>query len=378
MENITISQNDELIMKLLHYFVTEQNYSPIILKGVQNEIWLEKLSGDYKIIRLVSNYIHNNEQMELDILRTEQIMQKIKKKTMSFSMNTLSIFVNLGDNVTLIDDISNMDLVNIKDIKDLNKYEFVLDEFPTITKDTDFKEKGFELFMKLTKEIGDKNDKEAKKAEDVFTKKNPIITKILMLINLVVYILSIIYGSDFIISRFGNNTSLIQSGEYYRLITSAFVHVNIMHLLCNMYALYIIGMQIENFFGKFKYSVVYLVSALTGSLLSIMFNTNSYSIGASGAVFGLLGALLYFGYHYRVYLDTVIKSQIIPIIIINLGIGFMIPGIDNACHIGGLIGGILSTMAVGVKYRSEKREIINGIIMSLIFIGFLIYMVFFR
>lgn len=377
MENITISQNDELIMKLLHYFVTEQNYSPIILKGVQNEIWLEKLSGDYKIVRLVSNYIHNNEQMELDILRTEQIMQKIKKKTMSFSMNTLSIFVNLGDNVTLTDDISNMDLVNIKDIKDLNKYEFVLDEFPTITKDTDFKEKGFELFMKLTKEIGDKNDKEAKKAEDIFTKKNPIITKILMLINIIVYVLSIIYGSDFIISRFGNNTSLIQSGEYYRLITSAFVHVNIIHLLCNMYALYIIGMQIENFFGKFKYSVVYLISALTGSLLSIMFNTNSYSIGASGAVFGLLGALLYFGYHYRVYLDTVIKSQIIPIILLNLGIGFMIPGIDNACHIGGLIGGILSTMAVGVKYRSEKREIINGIIMSLIFIGFLIYMVFF-
>lgn len=378
MENITMSQNDELIMKLLHYFVTEQNYSPIILKGVQNEIWLEKLSGDYKIVRLVSNYIHNNEQMELDILRTEQIMQKIKKKTMSFSMNTLSIFVNLGDNVTLTDDISNMDLVNIKDIKDLNKYEFVLDEFPTITKDTDFKEKGFELFMKLTKEIGEKNDKEAKKAEDVFTKKDPIITKIIMLINLVVYVLSIIYGSDFIISRFGNNASLIQSGEYYRLITSAFVHVNIIHLLCNMYALYIIGMQIENFFGKFKYSVVYLVSALTGSLLSIMFNTNSYSIGASGAVFGLLGALLYFGYHYRVYLDTVIKSQIIPIIILNLGIGFMIPGIDNACHIGGLIGGILSTMAVGVKYRSEKREIINGIIMSLIFIGFLIYMVFFH
>ena len=78
METITMSKNDELIMKLLHYFVTEQNYSPIVLKGAQNEIWLENLESEYKIIRLVSNYIHNNEQMELDIYRTEQIMNKIK------------------------------------------------------------------------------------------------------------------------------------------------------------------------------------------------------------------------------------------------------------------------------------------------------------
>ena len=378
MDNITISQNDELIMKLLHYFVTEQNYSPIILKGVQNEIWLENLNSDYKIIRLVSNYIHNNEQMELDLYRTEQIMQKIKKKTMSFSINALSIFVNLGENVTLEDNVSNMDLVNIKDINDLKKYEFVLDEFPTITKDTNFKEKGFELFMKLTKEIGERNEEEAKKAEDIFTKKNPIITKIILAINILVYILSYIYGQNFIVGNFGNYAPAIQSGEWYRLITSAFVHVSIIHLLCNMYALYIIGTQIENFFGKLRYSIIYLGSAITGSMLSMLFNTSNYSIGASGAIFGLLGALLYFGYHYRVYLDSVIKSQILPIIILNLSIGFMIPGIDNACHIGGLLGGVLISMAVGVKYKSNKRDVINGIVMSLIFIGFLIYMLLFH
>ena len=378
MDNVIISQNDELIMKLLHYFVTEQNYSPIILKGVQNEIWLENLNSDYKIIRLVSNYIHNNEQMELDIYRTEQIMQKIRKKTMSFSINALSIFVNLGENVTLEDNLSNMDLVNIKDIKDLKKYEFVLDEFPTITKDTEFSEKGFELFMKLTKEIGERNEEEAKKAEDIFTKKNPVITKIILLINVLVYILSYVYGEAFIAGNFGNYAPSIVNGEWYRLITSAFVHVNLLHLLCNMYALYIVGTQIENFFGKLRYSIIYLGSAITGSMLSMLFNTNTFSIGASGAIFGLLGALLYFGYHYRVYLDSVIKSQIIPIIILNLSIGFMIPNIDNACHIGGLIGGILISMAVGVKYKSNKKDIINGIIMSLIFIGFLVYMLMFH
>ena len=85
-----------------------------------------------------------------------------------------------------------------------------------------------------------------------------------------------------------------------------------------MYALWIIGMQLESFIGRWRYLVVYLFSAITGSLLSVIVTPDAVSVGASGAIFGLLGALLYFGYHYRVYLGTVIKSQIIPVIIINL------------------------------------------------------------
>ena len=119
------------------------------------------------------------------------------------------------------------------------------------------------------------------------------------------------------------------------------------------------------------------MSAIIGSLFSMLL-TKGVSVGASGAIFGLMGSLLYFGYHYRVYLGTVLKSQIIPLIVINLLIGFTSSGIDNFAHIGGLIGGILTSMAVGVKYKSNKSDIINGIIMSTIFIGFLVYMIFFR
>ena len=166
-------------------------------------------------------------------------------------------------------------------------------------------------------------------------------------------------------------------GEYYRLISSAFVHANLAHLLFNMYALWIIGMQLESFIGKWRFLVVYLFSAVCGSLLSVVVTPDALSVGASGAIFGLLGALLYFGYHYRVYLGTVIKSQIIPLIIINLILGFMVPGIDNAAHIGGLIGGALMMIGVGVKYKSSNFEKINGLIVSLIFFGFLVYMALF-
>ena len=112
--------------------------------------------------------------------------------------------------------------------------------------------------------------------------------------------------------------------ELFRLISSIFLHGGIFHLLCNMYSLYILGPQLESFFGKTKFVVIYIISGVIGNLLSMTFLQDGVvSVGASGAIFGLLGALLYFGYHYRVYLGGVIKSQILPILFINLAIGFL-------------------------------------------------------
>lgn len=377
MNELVIDKKEELVMKLLHYFITERGYSPVIIRGIQDEIWLENLDDDYKIVRIVSGYIHNDEQFKYDLYKTKSLLKTIKKKTLSFSMNALSIFVNLGDNVNMdnFTDHNNISFAEVNSIDDLKKYRFVIDSYPDITKESNFKEKGLELFMKITSYINKKNEGEAKMNEEVFSIKKPIVTSILVFINVVIFILcqfNILSISDFAVNR-----DLIISGQYYRLFTGMFLHANIIHILFNMYALYVIGMQLESFLGKAKYLFVYLLSGLSGSMLSIFFD-NGFSVGASGAIFGLLGSLLYFGFHYRVYLDSVIKSQIIPLIVLNLLIGFMSTGIDNWAHIGGLIGGILSTMAVGIKYKSTTFEMVNGVILYLIFIGFLGYMVFVR
>ena len=144
-----------------------------------------------------------------------------------------------------------------------------------------------------------------------------------------------------------------------------------------MYALYILGMQLESFMGKVKYLIIYLFAGLTGALFSMIFSNYSASIGASGAIFGIMGAIVYFGYHYRVYLGNVIKSQIIPVIVLNLAIGFLSSGIDNFAHIGGLIGGFLITMGLGIKYKSSTSQKINGWVLSIIFLAFTLYMAFF-
>lgn len=383
MEEVRIEKNDELVMKLLYFFITKHGYSPIVLHGAKNEIWLENLDENYQIIRIVSNYIHNEEQLNFDLFRTGKIIQKIKRKTMSLHLSTLSLFVNLGDNVNIepYTHHNHVDCAEINTVKDLTKYDFIMNEFPNIIKSTKFKEKGMELFVKITKDISDKNEKDSMKAEEVFKKKTPYVTYGIIGINILLFFATYLFGNgsedSMTLLRFGANYGpLIRMGEYYRLITSAFLHAGIFHLLLNCYTLYIVGSQIESFIGKAKYVLVYLFSALTGSLLSIIFN-DSIGIGASGAIFGLFGSLLYFGYHYRVYLGTVIRSQIIPLILLNLLFGFLLNGIDNAAHIGGLVGGMLMTMAAGIKYKSSRLEKINGVIISTLYFVFLIVLAFF-
>ncbi len=394
MTQLVASKEDELIMKLLHYFITEENYTPIVLHGANNEIWLENFDNEYKIIRIVSNYIHNNEQFQVDLYRTKQIMHSISKKTLSPSLNTLSLFINLGENVEFskleIDD--SISCADIKKISDLKKYKFITETFPDIITKTKFTEKGMELFAKITGDITAKTEVNAKKAEDIFKPKRPYVTYGILIINVVIFALTLLYnlknGNGLIESILGNSKAalkifggleptLVLNGQYYRLITSAFNHIGLLHLLFNSYALYVIGSQLESYVGRIKYAVIYLTSAILGNLLSLAL-VSGWSAGASGAIFGLLGALLYFGYHYRVYLGTVIRSQIIPLILVNLAIGFMVPEINNAAHIGGLIGGFLILQALGVKYKSTKSDEINGVILFTIYTAFLTYIAFFR
>ena len=371
---ILMDEKNIMVMKLLHYFITEKNYNPIILQGVENEIWLENLDEDYKVIRIVSNYIHNDEQFNFDVFKTKRIINKIKKKTLSLSMKSLSIFLDLGENVSN-KDIDHFNYIKVESEDDFNKSDLIKKYFPDLTKKLTYNEKGIELFSKITNDINKHNEKDAKKVNKLFKMDFPLITYILIGINLILYIVPFLFGTEQeFITKFSVFGEAIRAGEYYRLITGIFIHGGLLHVGFNCYALYVIGSQIENFYGKFKYLIIYLFAGLMGSLFSMTFSPNM-SVGASGAVFGLMGSLVYFGYHYRVYLGNVIKSQIIPLIILNLVLG-MLPGIDNFAHIGGLIGGSIISMGLGVKDKSSTFERVNGMFISLIFMAFMLYMAF--
>ena len=375
-----LNKNDEIVMSLVHYFITEDNYTPIVVKGVKDEIWLENLEGPYRIIRINSNYIHNDEQYKFDQFKTKKVMEQIKKKTLSISMNTLNIFLNLGDNVHLPEDEKNISSIKFTDIDEILKDKNIITVFPNIKNKLIKDKEGIDLIVNVTNDINAKTVEENKVFTKIFEPKKMIITPIIIALCVLVFIAMYIWGrgseDTITLLMFGANfRPLIQAGEIWRLATSMFLHIGIVHLVVNMYSLLIIGRQLESFLGKWKFLIVYLGSGIIGSLLSVVIHS-SISAGASGAIFGLLGSLLYFGYHYRLYLGAVLKTQVIPIIILNLLIGFMVPGIDNFAHIGGLVGGYLITMAVGIPGRSKKNDRINGIIVLTLLLAFLCYMLF--
>ena len=177
-----LDRKNLLAMKLLHYFITEKNYNPIILQGAENEIWLENMDSDYKIVRIVSNHIINDEQYNFDVFKTKHIVKKIKRKTFSFSINVLSIFTDMEDDVKF-EENNNIDCISLYDEKDLKKYKFVYDSFPDISSKMKFSEEGFQLFMKITSDINKKNKEDAVKIDEVFKKKIPYVTIGLIAIN---------------------------------------------------------------------------------------------------------------------------------------------------------------------------------------------------
>jgi membrane associated rhomboid family serine protease len=147
----------------------------------------------------------------------------------------------------------------------------------------------------------------------------------------------------------------IADGEYYRLLTAAFMHGGFLHIAFNMYALYLFGPPLESALGRFRYLSLYLLSALGGSAASYAFNApNQASLGASGAVFGLLGA--FFIVNRKFGRDN---SGLLVLVAINLAIAFL-PGFSNIdwhAHVGGLITGALVATAMVYAPRSRRNVV---------------------
>ena len=163
----------------------------------------------------------------------------------------------------------------------------------------------------------------------------------------------------------------VASGQWYRLITATFLHGGILHLLFNMYALYILGPNLERLLGSKQFFALYFLSALGGSTLGLWFSDpSSASIGASGAIFGLLTATIVIGRHMRA--DV---TQLIVLLVINAALGFT-GGIDWRAHLGGALTGAL-VAAIYVQDQKSSSHALQRIGTSAVFIG-LVFLIFVR
>lgn len=197
--------------------------------------------------------------------------------------------------------------------------------------------------------------------ENKIVNQNDIVTMIIIAINVVLYIITAIMSKNILdINAYvllymgGNYGALVSKGQVWRLLTCAFLHGGLIHILCNMYALYAIGPQVEILFGRVKYIIIYFFSAIGGSLLSFTCSPNNLSIGASGAIFGLFGAMVVFVLKYKDRIPKKVLNNLFGVIILNLLIGFNLQGIDNFGHIGGLLAGALVAFLILTKEAKDR------------------------
>lgn len=201
--------------------------------------------------------------------------------------------------------------------------------------------------------------------------EKPLLTYVLLGMLVAVYLLMILAAGSITNSesvsflvKWGAKlgTYIVDRGEWWRLITATFLHGSILHIAFNGYALYVVGSDTEVFFGRARFLAIYAVSGLGGSLASLAFEPlNVAGVGASGAIFGVIGALaVYFGLHRKLFGDMGRKQfqRIMLVIAINLAFGFSaaIFNVDNYAHLGGLLTGAAVGYALCPRYTFGEWE----------------------
>jgi membrane associated rhomboid family serine protease len=193
--------------------------------------------------------------------------------------------------------------------------------------------------------------------------RGPFVTQALIGVNVGVFLMGLLLGGELngtgswiyehgvLVARaIGSDGSLIgvAEGEWWRLLTAAFLHYGLLHLGMNMLVLFIIGQGVEDYFGHGRYALLYVVSGLAGSAGALVWSPNALTVGASGAIWGVMGAAIVLE-RRRIY---VFGGQAMGLLVLNLFITFLIPGISKGGHIGGLIGGVLAALAFTSLRRS--------------------------
>ena len=205
--------------------------------------------------------------------------------------------------------------------------------------------------------------KATRRASTSMSLRGPFVTQALIAANVGIYVLQLLMGAGLnanagwiyehgvlVSTAVGSNGQLIgvAEGEWWRLVSAMFLHYGPLHLGMNMLVLWIIGPPLEEYFGHGRYALVYVVSGLAGSAGALLWSPNALTVGASGAIWGIMGAALVL----EARKIWVFGGQAMGLVVFNLAITFLIPGISIGGHVGGLIGGGLSALV----FSSLRRQ----------------------
>lgn len=363
------SYENNLFWKLAYFLIVEQDYQIVRLDENRQEILLENLSNKKaQIIRLVEGEVGWGSWMRRDVEQAAAVGENIRKQLGKRELAVINLYLSayppIDEYEAYIQGPVYFPKGERTKVTSLLFAHGHIEEaavsfsrlFPGGMEPAVFEEGSVEEAAAYKRAALAHSVKKSEEEKKIFRFSSPFFSYLFIAVQVVVFLLLELSGGSTNaenLIRFGAKFNpLILEGEWWRFFTPVFLHIGFLHLLMNTFALYFLGTAVEQIYGRFRFLFIYLFSGFMGTLASFMLN-DSLSAGASGAIFGCFGALLYFGIIYPRLFFRTMGMNIIIVILINLVFGFSVPGIDNAGHIGGLIGGFLATGAVHFPKRKK-------------------------
>ncbi len=371
--------------KLAHSLVEKDDFEILHINENGQEIWLEKYENKTShVVRLLHKGFDWKNHLKRDIRTVFQKAKAMKRFFLGKHIQIHNVYISTHSPVDDWYILRKPMQLNEKNPMKMKVYYLSQDEkdvehsrlqdaigSSSVMISDEESELGMEEQVNYYRSQLDANLKNKKdEAEGVFSNGRPFLTYFLLGINIVIFLLLELNGSSKsteTLIRFGAkyNPAIIENGEWWRIISSMFLHIGFLHLFMNMFAVYYLGIAVERIYGSIRFIIVYFLAGIGGGLASFAFTTN-ISAGASGALFGLFGALLFFGLtHKKIFFQTMGKSLLI-IIGINLVFGFMVPQVDNGAHLGGLITGFIAS---AILHLPGMKKV------SMQFLAFILYVV---
>ncbi|MFZ3580335.1 rhomboid family intramembrane serine protease [Virgibacillus sp. DJP39] len=386
--------NEQHVMyKIADQLVAEEGYEIVDMDEHKEEIWLEKyINKTSYVIRLVHKEFYWMNDLKKDIALAFQRTKAIRRLLIGKHILVKNIYIAKHAPVGEWEKLKKP--MKLKERTSIKMHLYYLNEADIFAEKKRL-EQALDIQLKittnelstvdLTNELNDLKNKlknilhmKRKEIKTVFSYGKPFLTFILFAINIFLFIILEFSGgstsTQTLITYGAKYNPAIIEGEWWRIISSMFLHIGLLHLFMNMLALYYLGTTVERIYGSARFLFIYILAGIGGGLASFAFTT-TVSAGASGALFGLFGALLLFGMlHKKLFFQTMGKG-IIVLIGLNLIFGFSIPQVDNSAHIGGLIAGFLASAIVFLPkkkkffYQLAAFVCYFAIIIGLIFLG---------
>ncbi|SDK54808.1 rhomboid family protein [Sediminibacillus albus] len=364
-------QEEYYFLRLSEDLVDNHGFELLHIEKDNQEIWMEKQIKDTShVVRLYHQSFDWKNHLKKDIATVIYKVKNLRKLLLGRKVKIHNVYVSTHAPVDEWESIKKPLIV--KDRKPIEMQVYYLDDIRIETeksrlyedlgidhlpisipsKEEEMEATTEEVRGRLREQLYIRNKEEAA----VFHQGKPLVTYILLALNILMFLLLEQKGGSLntnTLIEFGAKYNpAILEGEWWRIISSMFLHIGFLHLAMNMLALYYLGSAVERIYGNYRFTFIYLLAGISGGLSSFAFNIQ-ISAGASGAIFGLFGALLFFGVLYKKLFFQTMGWSLLFILGVNIVLGLAVPQIDNGAHLGGLSGGFLASGIVSLPKKQK-------------------------